>query len=709
MAQAGPSSVSHRRRFLAGLALAALLGVGLGVVLLDAARAGERRERAERRSVVTLLALAEVVDRSGAEAPAAEEPSYGLGEELPPVGEAVEEPAEAMSLGDELAAIDEGMADEPAAADRAEALRKAVTRFAAAHPEVQAIRVVSFEGILLEASTDPQDTGEQAAPRRLSREEKPLYDLGQRLRAAVAGNREGLAGAARAEEIAVERLPGGTLRLSAPVEHGGEVAGMVQMDVAPARSGAEARGATWLRGLLAVLAAAVIFYLLSLLLGERRALLAGAAAVLLAILLTGFWIHSRRVLAAERRSTAEAVAAAIGQEGERTGALLAELGLATEPPLAPELWDADLFREPRGLIQAGGVFDEGRLGEMVSADAGRLTRLVIVLAMISLILLAYVGLGWASRTGAALVRYRNAYAYTVPALVGMLLLVFLPFLYGVALSFTNANIYNSGQSIVDTWAGLDNFAEILRDTSVVRRTAEGLVWNYQNFYWTLGFTLVWTVANVTIGTTLGLLLALALNTRDLAFRPFYRVLLILPWAVPTYITALIWRGMFHKQFGVINQVLPIFGAEPVAWFDRPLTSFLAVLTTNGWLSFPFMMVVSLGALQSIPADLYEAARVDGASRWQQFRSITLPSLRPALVPAIILSVIWTFNMFNVIYLVSAGQPGGATEILMTQAYKLAFEQYRYGYAAAYSVIIFVILLAYGSWQNRVTRATEAIG
>ena len=108
-----------------------------------------------------------------------------------------------------------------------------------------------------------------------------------------------------------------------------------------------------------------------------------------------------------------------------------------------------------------------------------------------------------------------------------------------------------------------------------------------------------------------------------------------------------------------------------------------------------MMVISLGALQSIPADLYEAARVDGATRWQQFRAITLPSLKPALIPAIILSVVWTFNMFNIIYLVTAGEPAGATEILITQAYKFAFEQYRYGYAAAYSTVIFVILLVYG--------------
>jgi arabinogalactan oligomer/maltooligosaccharide transport system permease protein len=232
--------------------------------------------------------------------------------------------------------------------------------------------------------------------------------------------------------------------------------------------------------------------------------------------------------------------------------------------------------------------------------------------------------------------------------------------------------------------------------------------NYQSFYWTLGFTLVWTVTNVSIGVSVGLLLAVILHRRGLVLKPIYRVLFILPWAVPNYITALIWRGMFHSQLGVINQVVQLFGFAPVSWFESPGTSFLTVLATNGWLSFPFMMVISLGALQSIPADLYEAAEVDGASAWQQFRSITLPSLKPALVPAIIISVIWTFNMFNIIYLVSAGQPAGSTEILITQAYKIAFEQYRYGYAAAYSMVIFAILLAYGVWQNRVTRATEAI-
>ncbi|HEX6861935.1 MAG TPA: sugar ABC transporter permease [Thermoanaerobaculia bacterium] len=666
-----------------GLTLAALVAAFLGAALLAAARAGESRERSERRSVVTLLALAQLIDRAGGGAPAAEETSYGLGEEL--------------GIGDELAALDEPEPTE----DPGEAVRRAVTAFAAAHPEVKAVRVVGFEGIRLEASTNPEDK----APRRLAREEKPLYDLGQKLRAAVAGNREGLEGAARAEEVAVERLPGGLLRLSAPVERNSDVVGMVQMDADPA----EVRAVfPWLPALLAWLAPVVLFFLLSLVLGERRMLLAAAAAVLLLATLLAFANWSRRALETERRTTAQTMAGDVKREGERAEALLAELGLPTEPPLAPELWDANLYREPRGLIRTGGVVDEGRLGELVGADAGRLTRSVVVLALFSLGLLAFVGWGWAARSGAALIRYRFAYAYTLPAMLGMIFLAIFPFFYSVVLSFTNANIYNTDQSVFETWVGLDNFVDILGDVRVVQRTAEGLVWNYQNFYWTLGFTLIWTVSNVFLGVTFGLLLALALNIKGLAFRAAYRVILILPWALPTYITALVFKGMFHKQFGVINQIFQIFGAEPIAWFDSPLTSFLAVLTTNGWLSFPFMMVVSLGALQSIPADLYEAARVDGATRWQQFKAITMPSLRPALVPAVILSVIWTFNQFIVIFLVSAGEPGRATEILVTQSYKIAFEQYRYGYAAAYAMVIFVILLAYGTWQNRVTKATEAI-
>ena len=120
------------------------------------------------------------------------------------------------------------------------------------------------------------------------------------------------------------------------------------------------------------------------------------------------------------------------------------------------------------------------------------------------------------------------------------------------------------------------------------------------------------------------------------------------------------------------------------------------------------MVIALGALQSIPAPLYEAARMDGAGAWARFRHITLPLLRPAMVPALLLGSVWTFNMFNVVYLVSAGRPDNRTDILITEAYRWAFEQDRYGYAAAYSLVIFAILLAYGALSRRVTRRAEEV-
>jgi arabinogalactan oligomer/maltooligosaccharide transport system permease protein len=292
-------------------------------------------------------------------------------------------------------------------------------------------------------------------------------------------------------------------------------------------------------------------------------------------------------------------------------------------------------------------------------------------------------------------------------MIGMLVLVFIPFLYGITLSFTDTTLFNESLPFAERWIGWDNFVTILGDFNLYERGADGLIWNYQNFYWTLMVTIIWTITNVSIGVSVGFILAMILNTEDLKGRAIYRVILILPWAIPNYISALVWRGMFHPQFGVINQVLQMFGMAPVAWFDGVSSSFLTGLATNGWLSFPFMMVVILGALQSIPKDMYEAAEVEGATRWQRFRHITLPLLRPTLIPAIVLSVVWTFNMFNIIFLVSSGEPAGANEILITKAYKIAFENYQYAYAAAYSTVIFVILLVYGVFQTRVTKATES--
>lgn len=283
----------------------------------------------------------------------------------------------------------------------------------------------------------------------------------------------------------------------------------------------------------------------------------------------------------------------------------------------------------------------------------------------------------------------GTYLYVFPAMIGMIVLVFIPFVMGVALAF-----FSNGE-----FTGLSNFAEILSPPATAHTT----------FYSTTGFTILWTVSNVVLHVVIGVSLALVLNRKHLAFKGLYRVLLVVPWAVPNYITALIWKSMFNPQFGAVNGLLDVFGIEPVNWLGAGssfASNYIAALTTNTWLGFPFMMVVTLGALQSIPTDLYEAADIDGATRWQKFKKVTLPLLKPALVPAIILGVIWTFNMFNVIYLVSGGAPENETNILVTEAYYAFKVLNRFGLAAAYSLLIFVILLLYGWMQNRITRATE---
>ena len=174
-----------------------------------------------------------------------------------------------------------------------------------------------------------------------------------------------------------------------------------------------------------------------------------------------------------------------------------------------------------------------------------------------------------------------------------------------------------------------------------------------------------------------------------------------PWAVPNYITALIWKGMFHQQFGAVNYVLGTVGVEKVSWWSDVSTAFIANVTTNTWLGFPFMMVVTLGALQAIPRDLEQAAEVDGANAVQRFVHVTLPLLKPALLPAVVLGSVWTFNNFNIIYLVSGGEPDGSTEILISEAYRWAFTRgHRYGYAAAYAVLIFGVLVAWSQATKR---------
>ncbi len=282
-----------------------------------------------------------------------------------------------------------------------------------------------------------------------------------------------------------------------------------------------------------------------------------------------------------------------------------------------------------------------------------------------------------------------AYRYVVHSVIAVGLLVIVPLVLGAATS-----LY-AGRPDSGYYVGLHNFVEIL--------TARGgPLLASGSFYFVLLVTVLWTLANVAFHLGIGLALGLVLSRPTLRLRALYRVLLILPWAVPSYVTALAWKGMFNKQFGAITALIhglnDTFGTDLAAidWFADFSTSFAANLATNVWLGFPFMMVVTLGALTAVPADVLEAAEVDGASRWQRLTRVTLPIIRPALAPAVTLGAIWTFNMFNVVFLVSGGDPDGTTDILVSEAYRWAFtREAQYGYAAAYAVLIF-LLLFYGT-------------
>lgn len=271
--------------------------------------------------------------------------------------------------------------------------------------------------------------------------------------------------------------------------------------------------------------------------------------------------------------------------------------------------------------------------------------------------------------------------FILPAAIVMVLVVLYPLFYEISLSFRNVTLMNI-KSKAYPWIGLDNYKDILTD---------GL------FYSTLLRTIIWTAVNVTFHVTLGVFLALLLN-RKLPGKAFIRVLLILPWAVPQYIVALTWKGMFNVEYGAVNIIITkFFGASAaIPWLTDPKWSFIAAIITNIWLGVPFMMMIALGGLQSIPQELYEAADVDGATGWQKIKAITLPLLKPVMTPAIVLGIVWTFNQVNVIYIITSGAASESAQILVTQVYKKAFEYFRYGYSAAFSVIIFLILMLFST-------------
>ncbi len=314
-----------------------------------------------------------------------------------------------------------------------------------------------------------------------------------------------------------------------------------------------------------------------------------------------------------------------------------------------------------------------------------------------------------------------AYLLVTPAFIGVLFLIVYPFLFEVKLAFSNASLgtqatKNASYGLIYGWENLKTLF-----TGNVAKDAK-----FFEVFWR---TILWTVINVTFHVTGGMILALLLH-RPMKLQGFYRTLLVFPWAIPTTIAAMALRNEFDLRYGFFNIMLsnihnffsnlasqagvlaPAFSwlaahIGPVSWKQDPFWAFVSVLITNIWLGIPFMSVVILGGLQSISHEYYEAAEMDGASKWQMFRHITLPLLRPVLTPAVILGVIWTFNKFDVIYLITQGGPQEKTDILVSSMYKAAFQFYRYGFTAMFALVIFLILLVFTLIYLRVTGGLKA--
>ncbi|MEC1623996.1 ABC transporter permease subunit [Bacillus mojavensis] len=303
-------------------------------------------------------------------------------------------------------------------------------------------------------------------------------------------------------------------------------------------------------------------------------------------------------------------------------------------------------------------------------------------------------------------QYQNiiaqGYPYVVsgPSLFILIFTVIFPILFSFALAFTNYDLYHSPPAKLVDWVGFQTFTDIF--------TVD--IWR-STFFDVLAWTVVWTLCASTLQVSLGICLAIIVNQKDIRFKRLFRTILILPWAVPGFVTILIFAGLFNDSFGAMNQdILAFFGIDPLPWMTDANWSRLALILMQGWLGFPYIFLVSTGVLQSIPEDLYEAATIDGASIFSKLRYITLPMVFIAMAPIIITQFTFNFNNFNIIYLFNGGGPAvagstaGGTDILVSWIYKLTMQSSQYSLAAALTILLSVFVIAIALWQFRQTKS-----
>ncbi len=282
--------------------------------------------------------------------------------------------------------------------------------------------------------------------------------------------------------------------------------------------------------------------------------------------------------------------------------------------------------------------------------------------------------------GTALRHGSTPYLYLLPATVALLLIFVYPMLRATYLGF------QSYDQLLGTYefVGLENYAELLRESDF---------WN------SLRVSAIWVVGSVVGQFVIGFGVALLLNEPWRGNR-LARTLLLIPWVMPGLSIGVAWRLIYNPQLGLVNDLLARLGLPGQTWLSSPDSALMAVIVPNVWKAFPFVAVTMLAGLAAIPNDLYEAAKVDGAGVWQRFWHITLPSLRGLTVILTLLLSVWTFNFFDLPFVLTGGGPVNATEVMPILVYRFAFERFAFGYASALAVLMTLINLIFAVFYLR---------
>jgi multiple sugar transport system permease protein len=300
------------------------------------------------------------------------------------------------------------------------------------------------------------------------------------------------------------------------------------------------------------------------------------------------------------------------------------------------------------------------------------------------------GLAWWPRGGIARDEASFGYLLLVPAGALILVLVGIPFINALWLSFHKKLL----GALDAPWIGLNNYATLLGDAA---------------FWQAVRNTFVFTTGSIGAKLMIGLLIALVLN-ETLPMRGLWRSIVMLPYAMPTLVSVLVWKWMYNDVAGVLNYL--VGGAHlsdhQILWLGDPNIAMPAVIAVNVWRGFPFFVITILAGLQTVPQELYDAAKVDGAGIWQRFRQVTIPGISPVVAVTTLFSAILTFNDFSIIWILTQGGPGNATNVLATLTYKIAIPGLELGKGVAVSVLMLPILVILIVLLNRFISRREEL-